>query len=94
MRKDIQHRTLLTLIALLLVGGFVARAVENERPDHQPEVHHCMVCCANHHVPATATAQTTPQPILSQEHLPPSEPPVPYQQAVIRLPDPPPKFLA
>lgn len=53
-----------------------------------------MVCCTNHHVADTAKTQTTPQPILSQENVPLIEPPMLYQQAVIRLPDPPPKFLA
>ena len=78
----------------MLVGGLVARAAETERPDYQPVLHHCMVCCTNHYVADAAKTQTTPQPILSQENVPLIEPPMLYQQAVIRLPDPPPKFVA
>ncbi|MDP3723884.1 MAG: hypothetical protein Q8R91_10405 [Candidatus Omnitrophota bacterium] len=88
-----QRRTLLAVLALMLVGGFVARAAEAERSNHQPDLHHCMVCCTNHHVADAAKTQTTPQPILSEESAPLIEPPMLYQQAVIRLPDPPPKFL-
>lgn len=89
-----KSRIIVVVIASLLVGGFVARAAETDRPNHQPALHHCMVCCTDHHAANKATIQTTPQRILSKEHLLPCESPVFYQQAVIRLPDPPPKFLS
>ena len=94
MRKTTARRTPLIVLAVMLAGGFVARAAETKRPNHQSDLHHCMVCCTNHHVADAAQTRTTPQPILSQERVPLIEPPMLYQQAAIRLPDPPPKFLA
>jgi hypothetical protein len=94
MRTTMPRRTLLAVLALMVAGGIVAAAVETEGLDHQPEVHHCMACCTNHHVADAAKAQATPRPLVPQENPPLIEPPMLYQQAVIRLPDPPPKFLA
>jgi hypothetical protein len=93
MRKMICHRTLLTVMAFLLVGGVVAGAAENEGANHQDEVHHCIACCTNHHA-ATTTPQVRLQPILPLVSHRVVIHTTLLSQTVLRLPDPPPKLLA
>lgn len=89
----LRNRTLFLVIAAVLAGGLVANALETEGPNHQLEAHHCAVCCTTHHAAApvepvrfdTALVASAPTLILI---------PSPYTEFVIRLLDPPPKFLA
>ena len=89
----LRKRTLFLVIAAVLAGGLVASALETEGPNHQRETHHCAVCCPTHHAATplesarfgTALPASAPTPVLI---------PSPYTELVIRLLDPPPKFLA
>ena len=92
--RFLSKRMLLVVVTLAIAGGLVSSALETEGPNHQVATHHCIVCCTTCHVADTAKTPTAPQPRLSQENVPLIESLMLYQQAVIRLPDPPPKFLA
>lgn len=89
----LRNRTLFLVIAAVLAGGLVASALETEGPNHQLETHHCAVCCTTHHAAAPVEA------VRVDVTLAASAPtlaliPSPYTELVVRLLDPPPKFLA
>ena len=86
-------RILVAVIALLMVVGLVASAVESEEFDHQQEVHHCVTCCTTHHTAAPTTPAVALPRLIVASRLPLA---APYLRSflVVRLPDPPPKFLA
>lgn len=85
---------LFVVIALMVVGGVLGASLEVDSADHQREAHHCAVCCVTQHT-ATPPTSAEPQLILpSVAILPMATSSDPYDEIVVRLPDPPPKFLA
>jgi hypothetical protein len=86
-------RILVAVIALLMVVGLVASAVESEEFDHQQEVHHCVTCCTTHHT-AAPTTPAVALPRLTAASCLPLAAPCLYLSLVVRPPDPPPELLA
>lgn len=78
---------------LLVAGGLFGGILEAEGAHRQDEVHHCVTCCTTHHT-ATAEVGAHRQILMSPDLMA-----VPlgssnlYTELVIRLLDPPPKFL-
>lgn len=83
-----KHRGFLVVLAVLVIGGFLAGFLEIEGPGHQGEQHHCITCCTNSHVsalPSQETAKPSVQVVrapfvvytlgLSQAFLSPQTPP-------------------
>ena len=84
---------LVAVIALLMAGGLLAGAAESEGFDHQQEVHHCVTCCTTHHTAAPATSAVALPRLIVASRLPLAAICL-HSSLVVRLPDPPPKFLA
>ena len=89
----LRNRTLFLVIAAVLAGGLLASALETEGPSHQLETHHCAVCCTTHHT-ASTTEPARFGPARAAQHLTVIPLSSPFTELVIRLLDPPPKFLA
>lgn len=92
---NITHRRSMWLgvVLFLVAGGLLGGALETEGACYQDEARHCMTCCTTHH---TVTTHMT----ANLQVLTPSDPMgVPSTSSalcgklVIRLLDPPPKFL-
>lgn len=85
---------LLVVIALTVAGGVLGASLEVDGAHHQREAHHCAVCCVTQHTAIPPTS-AEPQFILpSVAILPVATSSDPYDEIVVRLPDPPPRFLA
>ena len=92
MQNAMRCRTVFTVLAVLLVGGLVASAMENEGPSHQDAVHHCAICCTHLHAALTPT-QESPRLVASEDNGHLIGQSLFYQQIVVRLLFRPPKHL-
>jgi hypothetical protein len=93
MRRLLTGRTFLSVLVFVIAASLLVVAFETEGSGHQPEMHHCVLCCTTHHV-AAAPSQGSFQPILLATTPLNPAPTAIYRQIFVHQLDPIPKLLA